>query len=151
MILGWSKTKKGNPIPAESNCPDGRLKDHHTPPRYFRDNRQSCDVLYIINQNDAFVKSNYTNYGKVLETFLPFHKENVSAFTRNTSVYRTFPPLTVSRNLQPSISAAPRHISIRPRKMSKYSYMVQILSSTCRFREIFFASGSTSSREPVTA
>ena len=37
------------------------------------------------------------------------------------------------------------------RKMSKYSYMVQMLSSTCRFSEIFFSSGSTFNVVPVTA
>ena len=52
--------KKGNPIPAESNCPDGRLKNTHTPPRYFRDNRQSCEFSIMIKQNAPFVKQNYT-------------------------------------------------------------------------------------------
>ena len=70
---------------------------------------------------------------------------------KGKAFYSTFPPLTVRRNLQPSISAAPRHMSIRPRKMSKYSYMVQIFSSICKFREIFFSSGSTFRLEPVTA
>ena len=58
-------------------------------------------------------------------------------------LYSTLPPLTVRRNLAPSISAALRHIIMRPRKMSKYSYMVQMSSSICRFREILPSSALT--------
>ena len=63
-------------------------------------------------------------------------KAKVGLCQAKSAFYSTFPPLTVSRNRQPSISAALRHMSMRPRKMSKYSYMEQMLSSTCRFREI---------------
>ena len=38
------------------------------------------------------------------------------------------------------LSAAPRHISIRCRKISKYSYMLQMSVSICRFSEMTFFS-----------
>ena len=38
----------------------------------------------------------------------------------------------------PSISTAPRHISIHCRKISKYSYMLQMSVSICRFSEMSF-------------
>ena len=50
----------------------------------------------------------------------------------------TFAPLAVNLKVAPSISAAPRHISIRCRKISKYSYMLQMSVSICRFSEMTF-------------
>ena len=38
----------------------------------------------------------------------------------------------------PSISTAPRHISIHCRKISKYSYILQMSVSICRFSEMTF-------------
>ena len=38
----------------------------------------------------------------------------------------------------PSISTAPRHISIHCRKISKYSYILQMSVSICRFSEMSF-------------
>ena len=38
----------------------------------------------------------------------------------------------------PGISIAPRHISIHCRKISKYSYMLQMSVSICRFSEMTF-------------
>lgn len=60
-------------------------------------------------------------------------------------------PLAVILNLAPSISAALRHISIRCRKISKYSSMEQIFSSICRFNVISFLSLFTLSFASVTA
>ena len=55
--------------------------------------------------------------------------------------HSTLLPLAVSLNLAPSISAARLHITMRPRKISKYSYMVQICSSICKLSAMvdFFA------------
>ena len=65
--------------------------------------------------------------------------------------YNTLLPFAVSRNFILRISAAPRHIIILQRKISKYSYMVQILSSICRFKEISFFSLLIFSFASVTA
>ena len=47
-------------------------------------------------------------------------------------------PLAVNLKVAPSISTAPRHISIRCRKISKYSYILQMSVSICRFSEMSF-------------
>ena len=47
-------------------------------------------------------------------------------------LHSTLLPFAVSLNFAPSISAALLHITMRPRKISKYSYMVQICSSIWR-------------------
>ena len=66
-------------------------------------------------------------------------------------IYNTLEPFAVSLKVIPRTSAAPRHIIIRPRKISKYSYMVQILVSICRFRAITCFSVSTFSFASITA
>ena len=63
----------------------------------------------------------------------------------------TLAPFAVSLKVAPSISAAPRHISIRCRKISKYSYMLQISVSICRFSEMTFFSVLIFSVWSVTA
>ena len=50
--------------------------------------------------------------------------------------YNTLLPFAVNLNLAPSTSAAFLHIIILPRKISKYSYIVQISSSICKFNAI---------------
>lgn len=60
-------------------------------------------------------------------------------------------PLAVILNFEPKISEALRHISIRWRKISKYSSMEQILSSSCRFSVITRFSAFTFNFASVTA
>ena len=52
------------------------------------------------------------------------------------SVYSTFAPLAVSLKVAFSSSAAPRHISMRPKNISKYSYIEHIPVSSCKFSDI---------------
>ena len=160
--------KEQSNSPCGIELPRRSALNTHTPPRYFRDNRQSCEFLLIINQSGDFVKGKQMFFHRKTCCFQSLSRGEHSAriymdisllsegatpppTVKSSTLYSTLPPLTVRRNLHPSISAAPRHIIIRARKMSKYSYMVQISSSTCKFREIFFSAGSTFKLEPVTA
>ena len=65
--------------------------------------------------------------------------------------YNTLLPFAVSRNFILRISAAPRHIIILPRKISKYSNIVQIFSSICRFNAMVIFSLFTFNFASVTA
>lgn len=55
-------------------------------------------------------------------------------------LYNTLLPFAVSLNFIPNSSDALLHINILPRKISKYSHILQISSSICKFRVITFFS-----------
>ncbi|CDA88105.1 unknown [Clostridium sp. CAG:230] len=67
------------------------------------------------------------------------------------SFYNTLDPLTVNLNPAPSTSAAPLHIIILPKKISKYSYIVHIFVSICKFNVIIFFSTLIFNLVSVTA
>lgn len=83
---------------------------------------------------------------------MPLKMQKARRFRRASLLGQsTFSPLAVSTKTDPSISAAPRHISIRPRKISKYSYIEQMAGSISRSSEMTFFSGSMVSFWLVTA
>ncbi len=65
--------------------------------------------------------------------------------------YTILLPFAVILNFAPSISHARRHMSIRCKKISKYSSMEQMFSSIFRFRVITFFSSFTFNFASVTA
>ena len=65
--------------------------------------------------------------------------------------YSTLLPFAVSLNFAPRTPAAPLHMSIRCKKISKYSSMEQMFSSIFKFRVITFFSSFTFNFASVTA